>query len=96
MKTEKILDILERIELQLGAVWWDCTLYFIYIEFFFLVWLGMAVKSFKLIFAGSIAFIFLLFLKQILEKKELNKIRREYEKTRKEIPAQQERDMQNL
>jgi len=96
METEKILDILERIELQLKAVWWDNLLFWLWLMFLGLAVFSAVIKSVKMAVVMGITFIFLNIFFQFAEKKEMKKIRREYEKARKEIPAQQERDMQNL
>jgi len=93
MKTEKTLDILERIELQLKAVWWDNLLFWLWLMMAGLAIFSVVIKSVKMAVATGVTFIFLSIFFQFAEKKELNKIRREYEKARKEISAQQERDV---
>ena len=93
MKTEKTLDILERIELQLKVVWWGNLSFWLWSVMAGLAIFSVVIKSVKMAVATGVTFIFLSIFFQFAEEKELNKIRREYEKARKEISAQQERDV---
>jgi len=90
MEPKEILDAIERIELQLKAVWWDTLWWYTFIFFIWLLFIGLAVcssiaKSIKMALGVGVAFIFLSIILQLAESKELNKVRRKYEKARKEI-----------
>ncbi len=93
MKPKEILDILERIELQLKAVWWDNLLFWLWLQFIGLAVFSAVVKSIKMAIGVGVAFIFLNIIFQLAESKELNKIRKEYEKTREKISTLQEGNM---
>jgi len=93
MKQEQIFNSLERIELQLKAVWWDNFIFWLWLMLVGLAVFSAVIKSVKMAVAIAVTFIILNVIFQLAEKKELNKIRREYEKARKEIQTQQERDM---
>ncbi len=59
MKPKEILDILERIELQLKAVWWDNLLFWLWLQFIGLAVFSAVVKSIKMAIGVGVAFIFL-------------------------------------
>ena len=93
MIREQFLQALERVELQLKVNWWDNLIFFVWLLFIGLAVFSAVIESEKLAVGVGVAFIFLNIFFQIAEHKELNKIRRKYEKAREEISTQQERNM---
>lgn len=75
MEIEKAL---ERIELQLKAVWWDNLLYFLWMLIISLELVAMFTHNLILVMYGFVFFIILYPIIQLFEYIQLNKIRRYY------------------
>lgn len=77
MEIEKSL---ERIELQLKAIWWDNLLYFGYIlSTMFMIIFYLTNQKMMLLVAGVMAII-IYPITQILEKIQMKKIKEDYKK----------------
>lgn len=72
-------DKLMRIELQLKAIWYDQLMYCVWIITFLFITTGFLIKNISFMVLGFILFLLFSILTQILEKKAMDKIRREYE-----------------
>lgn len=79
-----ILKSLERIELQQKAIWWDMIMIWFWAYSWSLLLVGILFKKILFLVLGGLSF-FLIIPIQICERREMDKVKKYYEKTRKEI-----------
>ena len=80
VKQMKIEKALERIELQLKAIWWDNLMYSCWIVSLLTAVIGILTKNLIVIIMAIILYLIIYPLIQICEYFEKNKIRRLYKK----------------